>query len=198
MLEGAYAASKPTMWGLEVLDFQSLAEVKCNPCRDANSRVMPVTARALSSTEVHTVTLPYARSSATYTTILRLEKATPTSQPNPHSGLSASSIGAIVGSILGFIALLLLIYYCCIPRDSGDGYSTSNSDYSDSPPPRKRPPPKPTGKLPENIIRKPDGGYIQTRKPRPQHRAPMNQLSSQTRSNGPNRRETMEIVDESD
>ena len=159
---------------------------------------MPVTARALSSAEVHTVTLPYARSSATYTTVLRLEKATPTSQPTPHSRLSASSIGAIVGSILGSIVLLLLIYYCCLPRDSGDGYSTSNSEYSDSPPPRKRPPPKQIRKLPENIERTVVGSYIQTRKPRPQHRAPMNQLRAQTSSRGYSRRGIPEIVDESD
>lgn len=172
----------------------------CDSRHDADCRVMPVTARALPSTEVHTVTLPYARSSATYTTILRLEKATPTSHPNPHTQLSASSIGAIVGSILGSVLLLLLIYYCCLPRDNEEGYSISGSDFSDSPspPPRERAPPKPIGKLPENIKRTPDGDYVQTRKPRPKHRAPMNQLRSYTRSRGPNRRDTMELVDESD
>ena len=187
------------MWGLEVPIFELWClRLICDSRHDANSGVMPVTARALSSTEVHTVTLPYARSSATYTTILRLEKATPTPHPNPHSRLSASSIGAIVGSILGFILLLLLIYYCCLPRDSGEEYSIDSSDYSDSPPPRKRPPPKPIGKLPENIKRTDDGGYVQTRPSRPRHRAPLNELRSQTRSRGPNRREMMEIVDESD
>ena len=187
------------MWGLEVPIFELWClRLICDSRHDANSGVMPVTARALSSTEVHTVTLPYARSSATYTTIRRLEKATPTPHPNPHSRLSASSIGAIVGSILGFILLLLLIYYCCLPRDSREEYSTDSSDYSDSPPPRKRPPPKPIGKLPENIKRTDDGGYVQTRPSRPRHRAPLNELRSQTRSRGPNRREMMEIVDESD
>ena len=144
------------------------------------------------------MTLPYARSSTTYTTVLRLEKATPTSQPKPHSHLSASSIGAIVGSILGSIVLLLLIYYCCLPRDGGDGYSSSNSEYSYSPPPRKRPPPKQIGKLPENIKRAPDGSYLQTRKPRPQHRAPLNTLRAYSSSRGPSGRAIPEIVDESD
>lgn len=158
-----------------------------------------MTARALSSTEVHTVTLPYVRSSATYTTVLSLEKATPTSQPSPHSQLSASSIGAIVGSILGLIVLLMLIYYCCLPRDGGDEYSTSSSDYSDPPPPpppRERRPPKPIGKLPEHIERTADRKLVQTRKPRLRHQAPMNQMRSHTRSRGPSRRETMEIVDD--
>ena len=170
-------------WSLEVqLIFSGSGALgqNFNPCRDANSMVMPVTARALSNTVVRTVTLPYARSSATYTTILRLEKATPTSQPNPHSRLSASSVGAIVGSILGLIVLLLLIYCCCLSQESGDGYFTKNSDYSDSSTSRKPPPPRPVRKLPENIKRTPEGGYKQTRKPRLQHRAPMNQLRSHT------------------
>ena len=156
---------------------------------------MPVTARAILSTEVHTVTLPYVRSSTTYTTILDLQKATPTSQPKPSSQLSASSIGAIVGSILGAIVLLLLFYYCCIPRDSGDWYSSSNSEPSDSPPPPQR---KPTRRLPENIRRTADGTYATVRKPLPTHQAPLNQLRSWSGSRAPGRRPTMEIVDEED
>ena len=156
---------------------------------------MPVNARALSSTKVYTVTLPYARSSATYTTILRLEKATPTSQPQSPSRLSASSIGAIVGSIVGAIVLLVLICYCCIPRNSGDWYSASNSERSDSPP-RYPLRPRSKGKLPENIRRTSDNNYILTRKPLPKHPAPLNQLTTGSRgsSGGP----TMEIVDESE
>ena len=57
-------------------------------------------------------------------TTLTLSKPTPTSTPNSHhrdhSGLSPSAIGAIVGSILGSIVLIALIYYCC--------YSTRDED----------------------------------------------------------------------
>ena len=155
---------------------------------------MPVSPRAFPSTEVHTVTLPYARSSTTYTTVLRLEKATPTSQPHPHSRLSASSIGAIVGSILGSIVLLLLIYYCCVPRDLQDD-DTSNSDFADSPPPRKPHPHRSTGRLPEHIRRTSDNQLIQVRRSRQRHRPVMNRLGSQSR--GPSRRGEVEIVDES-
>lgn len=157
---------------------------------------MPISPRVFPSTEVHTVTLPYARSSTTYTTVLRLEKATPTPQPHPHSRLSASSIGAIVGSILGSIVLLLLIYYCCVPRDSQDD-NTSNSDYADSPPPPKPPPPRPTGKLPGHIRRTADNQLVQVRRPRLKHPAVMNRLRPHTVSRGPSRRGEVEIVDES-
>lgn len=157
---------------------------------------MPVSPRAVLSTEVHTVTLPYARSSTTYTTVLRLEKATPTSQPHPHSRLSASSIGAIVGSILGLIVLLLLIYCCCVPRDSQDEY-TSDSDSADSPPPRRPHPQRPIGRLPEHIKRTADNQLVQVRKPRQRHRAVMNRLRPHTVSRGPSRRGEVEIVDES-
>ena len=157
---------------------------------------MPISPRVFPSTEVHTVTLPYARSSTTYTTVLRLEKATPTSQPHPHSRLSASSIGAIVGSILGLIVLLLLIYYCCVPRDIQDD-DTINSDSADSPPPRKPHPQRPTGRLPEHIRRTADNQLIQVRRPRQRHRAVMNKLRPHTVSRGPSRRGEVEIVDDS-
>ena len=143
---------------------------------------MPVTARALLSTEVHTVTLPYVRSSVTHTTVIKLEKATPTSQPNTHSQLSPSSIGAIIGSILALIVLLLLIYCCCLPGDVGDEYSTSNNqagnnDYRKS-----------------SVVITPAGSFYVRKKPRRQHEAPLNE--NRQGSQGPSRRETIELIDE--
>ena len=115
---------------------------------------MPVTARALLSTEVHTVTLPYVRGSAAHTTVIKLEKATPTPHPNSHSQLSPSSIGAIIGSILALILLLLLICCCCLPGDVGDEHSASDRD---------------------QVVRTPDGKLAKSRKKsRPRHDAPLN------------------------
>ena len=87
-----------------------------------------LTARGVYTTQVHTVTLPYPRSPSTYTTVLAFQKATPTPTPTPHSGLSASSIGAIVGSILGTAVLLLLAYFCCFRRGDEEDYYESDSD----------------------------------------------------------------------
>lgn len=56
-------------------------------------------------------------------TTLTLSKPTPTANSSRHqagSGLSPSAIGAIVGSLLGFILLLALIYYCCFSTPDDD------------------------------------------------------------------------------
>lgn len=85
-------------------------------------------------TSVHAVTItqtltrlgrPVTTTFVTLTTLV-LSKPTPTSnqspQARPKSGLSPSAIGAIVGSLLGFVLLIALIYFCCFstPNDEDD------------------------------------------------------------------------------
>lgn len=94
-------------------------------------------------TSVHAVTItqtltrlggPVTTTFVTLTT-LTLSKPTPTSdqspQARPKSGLSPSAIGAIVGSLLGFILLIALIYFCC--------FSTPNDDSEPESDPIRRP-----------------------------------------------------------
>jgi len=75
---------------------------------------------------------PYTITFTTLATVT-LSKFLPTptqdSQTQDQSGLSPSTIGAIVGSILGLIVLLALVYFCCArggddepPEDDPDPY----------------------------------------------------------------------------
>ena len=73
---------------------------------------------------------PPATRTSRLTTTLTLFKPPPTrvggSNSQAHSTrLLTSTIGAIVGSILEFIVLLVLILYCCRPASSEDSYSDS-------------------------------------------------------------------------
>ena len=77
------------------------------------------------------------------TTTLTLIKPPPTgvgrSNSQAHSArLPTSTVGAIVGSILGFIVLLVLILYCCRSASSEDTYS--DSEGFPEPERHKRPP----------------------------------------------------------
>ncbi len=68
-------------------------------------------------------------------TTLTLSKPTPTSdqspQARPKSGLSPSAIGAIVGSLLGFIVLIALVYICFFSTPNDD----DDSELEDAPRP---------------------------------------------------------------
>ncbi|KAL6720847.1 hypothetical protein ACLMJK_002772 [Lecanora helva] len=155
---------------------------------------MRITARDVFTTQVLTVTLPYPRSSSTYTTVLRLEKGTPTpqSQQKSHAGLSGSSIGAIVGSVLGALVLLLLIYFCCFrSSDSEDTLDDPSSDDFEAPrthssrPHRTRPPPSKLPRLPDSVEKKGEE-FRWTRQPRRRHQLPMNEPRPKySRSRGP-------------
>ena len=89
---------------------------------------MRLNARAWRTTEVLTVTIPYLRGT---TTVLNLQRVTPTSasvaNPEHRGGLSDAAIGAIVGSLLGALVLGFLIYCCCFRTSVDD-----DSDDSDS------------------------------------------------------------------
>ena len=156
---------------------------------------MRITARNVFTTQVLIVTVPYERSSSTYTTVIELQKPTPTPLPPHHhnSGLSPSSVGAIVGSILGALVLLVLIYFCCFRRSTDEDYY-SDDQFSDSPPPRKPPSPSPPPRLPEKIEKRPEG-MVWTRPGRRRHRAPMNEPRAFTRSRG-RRQHTQILYDE--
>lgn len=86
----------------------------------------------VSQASVRTVFLPVTRSSSTYTTILNLSKPTSTATNDDGSsngsGLSKNSIGAIIGSILGFIVIILLVYCCCVRQAEYNVYEDSLSD----------------------------------------------------------------------
>lgn len=159
-------------------------------------------ALTLTSIEAITITQTLKRpgsfptiATSTLITTLTLTKAVPTGVRGTHSqshanGLSPSVIGGILGSIFGFILLLLLLFcYCRVPRE--DTYSDSEASpeparYNRSPVPgvntisheaaaatRQGP-----------IRRTADGSYGQTR-PRParrKRRPPMNEAHEEPRN----------------
>lgn len=100
----------------------------------ATQRISPPT---LTSIEAITITQtrerpgnPPTTRTSRLTTTLTLFKPPPTrvggSNSRAHSTrLPTSTIGAIVGSILGFIVLLVLVLYCCRPASSENSYSDS-------------------------------------------------------------------------
>jgi hypothetical protein len=80
---------------------------------------LPLTPRAAATTSITDyATLSITKSFTTYTTEILLgnpttEPDSSTFQPNLSSGPSRSTIiGAVVGSILGFLLILALIFYC--------------------------------------------------------------------------------------
>ena len=155
---------------------------------------MRITARNVFTTQTITATVPLFRSSSTSTTVIELSKPAPTTPPAHHhkSGLSPSSIGAIVGSILGALVLLVLIYFCCF-RQSNDEDYYSDDQLSDSPRPRKPPSPSPPPRLPEKVEKRGED-YRWVRPARRKHRGHMNQPRAFTRSRG--RRQTQILYEE--
>ena len=173
---------------------------------------MPVTAQALTTnTDGYIITLPYVRSTATYTTLLTLSKSTPTAEAvtssDHHHGLSSASIaGAVIGSVIGVAVLLLLLYFCCF-RDY-DTYEDSPSNSTTSDGGGRHEMKKSTTKTfpGATMVKNKGGGKVGladdsgnavawVRKPRPKHKAPLNQPRSSTRSRGPGRRHPIEAVE---
>jgi len=82
---------------------------------------------APTSVDAYTITQTLTRLESSFTTTfttlatVTLSKSAPTPLQSPdinsQSGLSPSAIGAIIGSILGFVALLALVYCCCVRTD---------------------------------------------------------------------------------
>jgi len=121
---------------------------------------------------------PYTITFTTLATVT-LSKFLPTptqdSQTQDQSGLSPSTIGTIVGSILGLIVLLALVYFCCArggddepPEDDPDPYPHPGRAKGEVP-----------GPSPVRIEQR--GDTIVESRPRRNHKAPMDTARVYTR-----------------
>ena len=85
----------------------------------------PLTPPTKTTERTLTQSITWPSSTFTGTVILGPSSAT----AGPPKSLSSSTIGAIVGSLLGFLFLLLAFWYCC-SRNGNNSFEDHESDYS--------------------------------------------------------------------